>query len=75
MGRGRAGIEQAKEAEVAMPSLFRRLFPKAQDATCSHCGLALRERRRKPCPRCGDTRRTLVRGFVAANIVTRDEMG
>ena len=41
--------------------LLRRLYPPKQTAACSTCGLVLTERQRKPCPVCGDTRRTLSR--------------
>jgi predicted RNA-binding Zn-ribbon protein involved in translation (DUF1610 family) len=38
-----------------------KLWTPRQVAACSGCGLVLRERKRKPCPRCGDLRRSVNR--------------
>ena len=43
---------------------LRRLFPPVQSSTCAKCNLALRERKRKPCPRCGSTSRVLSIGLA-----------
>ena len=50
--------------------LLRRLYPPKQTAACSTCGLVLTERKRRPCPVCGDTRRTV--SFTAADAVSAD---
>ncbi|MES2210964.1 MAG: hypothetical protein V4515_12400 [Chloroflexota bacterium] len=56
-------------------NLFRRLLPKAQEARCTGCGVVLRERRRKPCPGCGETRRTITRGMDLGRVTVTDRMG
>jgi predicted RNA-binding Zn-ribbon protein involved in translation (DUF1610 family) len=57
-----------------MKRLIRRLFPIVQDATCTTCGRELRERRRRPCPTCGDTARIIVRG-LELTVDTIDRIG
>ncbi|MCI0584109.1 MAG: hypothetical protein L0227_14700 [Chloroflexi bacterium] len=56
-----------------MPALrlLRRLIPPVQVAACSGCGRALRERRRRPCPSCGDGRR-LVNASITDRLVFHD---
>jgi RNA polymerase subunit RPABC4/transcription elongation factor Spt4 len=54
--------------------LFRRLVPRRQAATCKGCGRLLSERRRRPCPSCGETRRIVAVAFEAAGMAARDRM-
>lgn len=39
---------------------FRRYWPAIQDGTCFN-GHPIRERRRRPCPECGELRRSFQR--------------
>jgi len=41
-------------------------------STCTGCGAELRERQRRPCPRCGDTRRIHSR-FTNERLGARDK--
>ena len=38
---------------------LHRFFPPVQLSACSVCAKELRERKRKPCPRCGGMSRTI----------------
>ena len=42
-----------------MVRLFRWLVPSKQSSLCKTCGLAIVERRRKPCQRCGGLTRNI----------------
>lgn len=52
--------------------LIRRLVPPVQESHCSKCDLLIRERRRKPCPRCGGMNRRLER-FAFDGLGTSDK--
>jgi hypothetical protein len=54
--------------------VFRRLLPRLQVARCAGCDLVVRERRRKPCPRCGTLGRIHERGW-SEGTSAQDVMG
>ncbi len=54
---------------------LRRLFPPVQTGRCASCAIVLMERRRRPCPVCGDMARIIERGMDMGGLAVRDRMG
>lgn len=63
------------DLRTSLKVAFRRRFPRRQEVACSTCSTVLRERWRRPCPVCGDTRRLVARGMDIGSVAAHDTMG